>query len=226
MGPISPVISLSRRQAALCPSCRSRGPSVRVPRLHRSLGSPLCISLSPSQTQIPQVYPHPHSVAGLGMWHLRGLWQPAVSLPIPARPSLGFRAAFPLTSELQQLQMWGMEICLQGSWSSNRTEAQRAALSVLTSPHASLFPHPPFPLQCPPRLAKAGSISWVGSSSTGDPCLITSATRSWRWPTTASGPASFHASCVCPTAASPRSSAATRRLGPSGPGPLAAASPE
>lgn len=69
------------------------------------------------------------------------------TLPIPAGFSLGFMAAFLLTSELPQLQMWGAEICLQGSWGSNKTEVQRAELSVVSpsSPWVSLYPHLPFP---------------------------------------------------------------------------------
>lgn len=43
--------------------------------------------------------------------------------------------------------MWGTEICLQGSRGSNKTEIQRAELSVLSSssPWVSLFPHLPLP---------------------------------------------------------------------------------
>lgn len=57
------------------------------------------------------------------------------------------------------------------------------------SPHAS-FSSSPLPSPVSTAWPRPGqSAGWVFIN--GRPCLITSATRSWRWPTTASGPASF-----------------------------------
>lgn len=65
--------------------------------------------------------------------------------------------------------------------------------------------------QCPPRWARVESTSSAACSSTGGLYRTTSDIRSWRWRTTASGPASSLDSCGFPTAASPKSSADTRR---------------
>lgn len=74
--------------------------------------------------------------------------------------------------------------------------------------------------------ARAGSTSSEGSSLTAGLFRTTSVTRSWSWPTTGSGPASFPASCGSPTAACPKSCAGTRRRVPSDPEPSAAVNPE
>lgn len=79
--------------------------------------------------------------------------------------------------------------------------------------------------QCPPRWVKAESTSSEESSSTADLCPTTSATRSWRWPTTGSGRASFPDSSASPTAACPKSCAGTRRRVLSDPEPSEAANP-
>lgn len=73
--------------------------------------------------------------------------------------------------------------------------------------------------QCPPRWARVEWTNSAACSSTGGLYRTTSDTRSWRWHTTAFGLASSHGSCAFLTAASPKSSAATRRRVRSGPEP-------
>lgn len=125
MGPIAPVISLSRKQADPLSKLPAQGGiGSRVPRLRClwALPSPLCASPPPSQTQTPRCVLIPLEQQDWGQGaSRRTLAAGRDHYPHPCRAFPWLHGSFSLTSELPQLQMWGTEICLQGSRGSNKT---------------------------------------------------------------------------------------------------------